>query len=356
MKFRAPVEDKVVKEALHWDSTKTPHFNENAIKDHVLGALASGANACFRFSKNSSSNYNSCHGLMHVSAIALGTGWLSSFRYKETVRTIDEMGSTDEAGVWYVTKFLLGKYSPWACLLPYLTIVKNNRGVPVVYILDGDENLKAVDKLLLQNFNIASRLPFEYPTFVRNMFELYRTGLVKKTEALYLSAMFAPNPYTKTIELPQRGYNFSFLHRKEALRFFERAPQSKMFDEKFSRFCPVWESMSSNNDAFVWGSCKRDQKKFQEYLNNLPKGSSQKTFFHESVNYITTDDFKKWLDGFRETLDTAIGKQEAKPTDKSLETPPGMLSNDWTAYKDRSDFSEYKPDGSDNDEDDDDEF
>lgn len=350
MKFRAPAEDKTTPEMILWDSSKTPHFTETDIKQHALGALASGTYACFRFSKNKSSNYNGCHGLMHASHIELGQGWLSSFRYNSDGKTLDGLGSNDEAGVWYITKFLLGKYSPWAALLPYLTIVTNRYGIPVVYVLDGDDNLKAVDKNLLQNFNIASRLPMEYPSVVRSMYALYKLGGIKKTEALFLSNMFSANPYTKQVELTGRGTEFSFLQSGNCFRFFERAPQSRMFDKDVKRFTPVWEYMSSDNDRHVWGQCGRPYTKFHEYLKTLPKSSTKKTFFHETLKSVSVEDFKLWVHGFQTLLSELTKASKPAPYDPKNETPYGRRDDDWVDYKNQSDFSEYIPEDDDEDD------
>lgn len=314
---------ELIGSGIHWDTSCTPNIQSQKDIDHFV-QFSVGANsyALYQFfgpgqgkhtgdrsalTTKSDVIARSCHGFMH--SVAITHGWISALRYTGQ-KSVDDI--TDEASLWYIQKFLLGKYSPWACLLPYLTIVYNRARVPVAYIVDGTEEHKGkIDKLLLQNFNIASRWPREFPGNVKAMYDLWKTGLFKKTEALLLHNILRFNPTTGTFAaLPgiAVGGHHHFYHGDNCLRLLERKPNSRMAWEK-GRFCSVRDSMSSDNDRYVWGMDGRNYDKLHWLFGKISHSGLGKTIitrFGGKLSIITQEDVLGFLKEFREFYESEI--------------------------------------------------
>ena len=111
------------KSVLNWVMTNTPHFvgKEKQVEEFLYAALGNFKDyyATFMFSdapgktprghENLKISARGCHGYMHSTAIS--GGWISALRHTNQVDLNAE--KVEEASLWYIEKFLLGKYSPW---------------------------------------------------------------------------------------------------------------------------------------------------------------------------------------------------------------------------------------------------
>lgn len=308
--MKAPIE--APKAEFSWDQSRTPNFTPEQVKTFLDASLGqhSGYYASYMFTGDKNSGHQlpigrGCHGYIHSTPI--NGGYISALRYKDQTELNPE--TVDEASRWYIEKFLLGKYSPWACLLPYLTIVYNRDKLPVAFIVDGDENKKAIDKYLLQNFNIASRWPREFPGTTQGMFDLWLSGLFKKNEALLLQNLIRFNPATgafTTIPNGRVGGGHHFYTGAQTYRILERKPNTGMI-YKDARFCAVTGAMSSHNDEFVWGHDNRDTVKLQKMFDELVTGKLGKktiTRFGGVLLNISEESVKDFMGRFRELYES----------------------------------------------------
>lgn len=327
--------------AFHWDQSRTPHFTFGKLEKffhYSLGTYAAYL-AVYMFTGKGSRDEDapigrSCHGYMHSTPIT--HGWVSALRYTNQKNLNDE--TLDEASRWYIEKFLLGKFSPWATLLPYLTIVYNRNKVPVAYIVDGDENKKAIDKHLLQNFNIASRWPREFPSKVQGMFDLWLSGNFKKTEALLLQDLIRFSPATGVYTLTGNtnvGGGGHFYQGPHVYRILECKPNSGMVFEK-GRFTAVTGAISSNNDAYVWGHDARNHTKLTNLFNEIASGKISKTTitrFGGVLKNIEEGSVKDFVKRFRDLYEEECKRVpggDYKDVDNKPQVPVGK--DNWRRY------------------------
>lgn len=325
-----------------WDQSRTPNFTEEQVKTFLGDSLnrLGGYYAAYMFTgdNNSSHKYpigRGCHGYMHSTPIK--GGWISALRCKDQKELNPE--TVDEASRWYIEKFLLGKFSPWAVLLPHLTIVYNKAKMPVAYIVDGDENKKAIDKHLLMNFNIASRWPREFPGTTQGMFDLWLSGHFKKTEALILQNLIRFNPATgnyTTVPNGRVGGSHHYYQNTNVYRLLERKPNTGMIFDK-GRFQSVTGAISSNNDAPLWGSGDgRDHSKLQKMFDELTSGKIGKkviTRFGGVLLNISEEAVLDFVKRFRELYEGECKRVPGGPFKPDYDEPQRAVGTDnWENY------------------------
>lgn len=308
--------------ALNYSQGPCVDMSEDKLVDLYKNALDSGNYAVWRFSDQSGHNSAGCHGYMHNAQIK--KSWACVFRYGFNIhyRCVHGFDVKPEdihpAYLWYINDFLLGENSPWKSLVDKLNIVRNVHGVPIMYVVDGP-NKEHIDKHLLQNFNIASRWPVEFPSTTKEVFELKNSVEgVTNEEAIVLHYNLRYNPLlevfmTKGV-LTVGGYHHWLAEGWDFTRFIERKPNSLMAGHK--RFARVDEAIHGTNDRYVWGDTKRNTQGivsvFREGLHSEMKKIT--TRFGVSINVVTKEGFLKFLEAFRKEMRAILPKEAGEPS------------------------------------------
>lgn len=337
-----PVAQVVDPKGLIYDRAMTPSFDDKKLVDLYSNSLNSGHYAYWRFSDQNDSTGAGCHGYMHNASIR--EGWACVFRYGfnpqyRTVHGFDvKPEEIEPAYWWYINDFMLGETSPWKALVDKLTIVRNIHGVPIMYVVDGPYK-DDIDKNLLQNFNIASRWPVEFPTTTKEVFEL-KNSLDDFTneEAIILHYLVRYNPllgiYMSKSAKTVGGYHHWIADGWDFTRFIERKPNSKMTGTK--RFCSVMDAMSPTNDRYIWGESRRETMGIRASLTSGLTGSMKHitSRFGVKISTIDKEAFKAVLANYRAemakvlpaTADTPVGQPGPKSFRK--ESPSDFVSFD----------------------------
>jgi hypothetical protein len=299
------------KNAISYDASRITTWSEKQIVDFYKSALDSKSYACFGFIRNGKleQHNNGCFGMMHTYGIENANGWAVALKYQSMP---DFDGVPSEAHRWYTERFMLNlKYSPWRSLVQHMVIVRNAHGVPIVALLDDTVNkVETFDKGLLQNFNIACRQPFDRPDLINQMYAFYKSGMVNKREALLLCGMFSVSPITGLISAGRADrISTSFIRAGEWLRFLEGTPNSSMAGAG-RRKLPINQTMSSDNDRYVWGADGRSMSKLNTFLAKPVKGKPVTTFFGLKVDIIAKKDVEAWVTEFRALVKEALAQPD----------------------------------------------